>query len=145
METRLKINEQDPEGYTALVAFDKYLKSTSISPIQKELIKIRASQINGCSFCIDSHTTDARKMGESERRIYSISTWRDTPFFTEEERAILALTEEVTLISQRVSDKTFNHAVNILGEKYVAQVIMAIIIINSWNRLAISTNIEPVI
>jgi len=145
METRLKINEQDPEGYTALVAFDKYLKSTSISPIQKELIKIRASQINGCSFCIDSHTTDARKMGESERRIYSISTWRDTPFFTEEERAILALTEEVTLISQRVSDKTFNNAVNILGEKYVAQVIMAIIIINSWNRLAISTNIEPVI
>jgi len=89
------------------------------------------------------HTKDARKYGETEQRIYTLNAWRDTKFFTAEEQAILALTEEVTLIPDHVGDATYNNAISVLGEKYTAQVIMAIIIINGWNRIAISTRLMP--
>lgn len=144
MKTRFKINnEVQPEAYKAMLAFEKYLHSTSVKPVHRDLIKIRASQINGCAFCIDMHTRDARKADETEQRIYALSAWRETPFFTEEEKAILALTEEVTLITQRVSDKTYDHALEVLGEKYLAEVIMTIIGINSWNRIGVTTNLMP--
>ncbi|SFP64740.1 alkylhydroperoxidase AhpD family core domain-containing protein [Pseudarcicella hirudinis] len=140
---RIKINQVEPEAYKAMIAFDKYLGTTGLNPLHKELIKIRSSQLNGCAYCIDMHTRDARSLGETEQRIYALSAWRDTPFFSVEERAILALTEEVTLITQKVSDETYAEAVRVLGEKYVAQVIMAIIIINSWNRIGVATHLMP--
>jgi alkylhydroperoxidase family enzyme len=89
------------------------------------------------------HTKDARKAGETEQRIYALNAWRETPFFTDEERAILALTEEVTLIQNHVSDKTYEAAAEILGEQYLAQVIIAIININTWNRIGIATSMQP--
>jgi alkylhydroperoxidase family enzyme len=90
------------------------------------------------------HTKDARKAGETEQRIYALNAWRDAPFYTEEERAILALTEEVTLISQNhVSDATYEQAAKLLGETYLAQVILSIITINTWNRIGITTQLIP--
>ena len=90
------------------------------------------------------HTRDARKAGETEQRIYALNAWRDTPFFSEEERAILALAEEVTLINNHVKDETYEQAAKLLDETYLAQVILAIITINVWNRIGISTGLMPV-
>lgn len=143
MHKRMNIAAIEPEGYNAILALEKYIATTQLTKTHKELIKIRASQINGCAFCLDMHSKDARKNGETEQRIYTLSAWRDTPFFTEDEQAVLALTEEVTLISKHVSDKTYDEAVRVLGEKYVAQVIMMIITINCWNRIAITTGLMP--
>src|ERR1700744_4836061 len=143
MSTRIKMNEVEPPAYKAMFAMEKYLESTRLTRTHKDLIKIRASQINGCAYCIDMHTKDARKAGETEQRIYALNAWRDAPYFTEEERAILALTEEITLISNHVNDTTYNAAAKVLDEKYLAEVIMAIIIINAWNRIGISTLMMP--
>lgn len=144
MKNRMNFAGTAPEAYNALVALEKYIATTELDRTHKELIKLRASQINGCAFCLDMHSKDARKNGETEQRIYTLSAWRETPFFTKEEQAILALTEEVTLISHNhVSDKTYDEAVALLGEKYVTHVIMMIISINSWNRMAITTHLMP--
>ena len=143
METRIKIDKVEPAGYNAILGLEKFIESTPLTRTHKDLIKIRASQINGCAFCINMHTKDARKAGETEQRIYALNAWRDTPFFSEDERAILALTEEVTLISNHVKDETYNEAAKVLDEKYLAQVILAIITINAWNRIGITTNLIP--
>src|SRR5690349_2629152 len=125
METRIKIDKVEPAGYQAVLGMEKFIESTNLSRTHKDLIKIRASQINGCAFCIDMHTKEARKAGETEQRIYALNAWRETPFFTEEEQAILALTEEITLIQHHVAGETYNKAIELLGEKYTALVIMA--------------------
>lgn len=143
MQKRFNTPDVAPEGYKALLAMEKYLSGTKIQPLHKELIKIRASQINGCAFCIDMHTKDARKQGETEQRIYALNAWRETPFFSREERAILALTEEVTRISNHVSDATYSEAIEVLGEELTAQVLLAAVAINSWNRIGIATNLMP--
>lgn len=143
MQTRIKIDKIAPEGYKAVLGLEKFIESTPLTRTHKDLIKIRSSQINGCAFCINMHTLDARKAGETEQRIYALNAWRDTPFFSEEERAILALTEEVTLISNHVKDETYAQAAKVLDETYLAQVILAIITINVWNRIGITTNLIP--
>jgi len=143
METRIKIDQVEQAGYKAILGLEKFIESTPLTRIHKDLIKIRASQVNGCAFCIDMHTRDARNSGETEQHIYSLNAWRDTPFFTDEERAILALTEEVTLISNHVKDKTYQNVLDLLGESYLAQVILAIITINAWNRIGIATQLMP--
>lgn len=143
MSKRINIYNLEPEAYKALRELERYLAASKLNPLLKELIKIRASQINGCAYCINMHTRDARKLGETEQRIYALSAWWDTPYFTEEEQAVLALTEEVTRISNRVSDETYNRAAKVLDEHALAQVIMAIIAINSWNRISITTRLEP--
>lgn len=143
MQNRINLGKVDPEAYKVMMAFEKYVHGTKLTPIQRELIKIRASQINGCAFCLDMHTKDARKLGETEQRIYTLSAWRETPFFTTEERAILALVEEVTEIKGHVKDETYAAAAEVLDEQTIAQVIMATIVINSWNRIGISTNMQP--
>lgn len=146
MSTRLKLNETEPAGYRQLVAMEQYLGTTDLKESHKDLIYIRASQINGCAFCIDMHTRDARKHGESEQRIYALNAWRETPFFNAEERAILAITEEVTLISKNhVTDAAYNEAATILGDKYLGHILMAIIMINAWNRVGISTGMQPAV
>lgn len=143
MTARIKINEVEPAGYKAILGLEQFMESTSLTRTHKDLIKIRASQINGCAFCIDMHTREARKAGETEQRIYALNAWRDTPFFSGQERAILALTEEVTLISAHVSDETYRQAADVLTEPYLAQVILAIITINVWNRIGIATALTP--
>ncbi|MDB5129590.1 carboxymuconolactone decarboxylase family protein [Mucilaginibacter sp.] len=143
MKTRIKIDKVEPAGYKAILGLEKFIESTPLTREHKDLIKIRSSQINGCAFCIDMHTKEARKAGETEQRIYALNAWRDTPFFSEEERAILALTEEVTLINNHVADDTYEQAAKVLEETYLAQVILAIITINAWNRIGIATNLMP--
>ncbi len=143
MQTRIKIDKTEPAGYKAILGLEKFIESTPLTKTHKNLVKIRASQINGCAFCIDMHTKEARHAGETEQRIYALNAWRDTPFFTEEERAILALTEEVTLISNHVKDETYAQGAKVLDEAYLAQVILAIITINAWNRIGITTNLIP--
>jgi AhpD family alkylhydroperoxidase len=143
MQERVNVFKTDGAAYKAIMALENYMDTTQVSKTHKELIKIRASQINGCAYCLDMHTHDARAAGETEQRIYTLNAWRDTTFFTAEERAILALTEEVTLITKGVSDEIYTNAVKLLGEQYYAQVIMAIVAINAWNRVGISSELKP--
>jgi len=145
MEKRINVGELEPLAYKALMGLETYLAATSISKTSKELIKIRASQINGCAFCINMHTTDARKHGETEQRIYLLNAWKEVAnLYTEEERAILALTEEMTLIANGgVSDETYNKAKSLFDDNQLAQIMIAIIAINAWNRMAIATQLQP--
>ena len=137
---RISFTETEPNAYKAMRVLEEYTRSTPIPPKLRELIKIRASQINGCAYCVDMHTREAIAIGESERRIFALAVWKESPLFTEEERAVLRLTEEVTLISiDGVQNDTYNNVVKFFGENGIAQIIMQIVIINSWNRIAVST------
>lgn len=145
MEKRIDINEIEPQAYKAMYALEGYLATTQLSKTQKELIKIRASQINGCAFCIDMHTKDALKYGETNQRIFLLNAWRETNLFTEEEKVILAITEEITLIHNHgLSDETYKKAEQFFDKNTIAQIIMATVTINAWNRIAVSTQLEPV-
>lgn len=142
MDTRVNIFQTQPEAYKAMFGLEKYIASTSLTSTHKELIKIRASQINGCAFCINMHTADARKQGETEQRIYLLNAWKETTLFTEEERVILEMTEEITLIQKNhLSDATYAKAKNLFTEDYIGNIIMMITIINAWNRIAIATEL----
>lgn len=144
MSDRKKLNEADPKAFQTMLAFEKYLGESSLTKTDAELIKIRVSQINGCSFCIDKHIKDALKYGEDPRRIFLLTTWRETNLFTVKERAILALAEEVTLIYQHgVSDEVYNIALEALGQNYITEVMMGIIAMNAWNRVGIATGRIP--
>jgi len=144
MDTRVNIFKTEPEAIKALSGLENYLKTSALTNIHQELIKLRASQINGCAFCIDMHTRDARKFGETEQRMHLLNAWRETTLYTEEERVILAMTEEITKISNHgLSDETYAKAASLFDQHYLSQVIMAIIMINAWNRLAISTHMQP--
>jgi AhpD family alkylhydroperoxidase len=142
MENRVNIEEIEPKAYKAMYALEGYLAATQLTKRQKDLIKIRASQINRCAFCIDMHTSDALKNGEHIQRIFLLDAWRETNLFTEEEKAILAITEEVTLIAKDgLSDETYSKAEQFFDKNVIAQIIMAVVTINAWNRIAISTNL----
>ena len=144
MSDRKKLNEADPKAFQTMMGFEEYLAGTSLTKTDAELIKIRVSQINGCSYCIDKHIKDALKYGEDPRRIFLLSAWRETNLFTVKERAILALAEEVTLIHQHgVSDEVYNNALEVLGQTYLTQVMMGIIAMNAWNRVGITTGRIP--
>ena len=141
MSTRMRINRVEPGVYEAMQVADKMIRGFDIEPKLKELIKIRVSQINGCGYCLNIHTADARKLGETEQRLYTLSAWRETAFFTEAEGAAFQLAEEVTLIAAYgVSDETYTKAVELLGERTTAQIILIILTINSWNRIALTTH-----
>ncbi|MEO6150769.1 MAG: carboxymuconolactone decarboxylase family protein [Mucilaginibacter sp.] len=145
MSNRIDISKADPAAYKAMLQLTAYTEGTALTRKHKDLIKIRASQINGCAFCIDMHTRDARATGETEQRIYALSAWRDTNFFDEQERALLAFTEEVTLIQGHVSDETYSRAAALFDETYLSSIILAVIAINGWNRIAITTHLQPVL
>jgi len=137
---RISIKNLEPDAYKAMLGLEQYIRNSPISPLLLEMIKIRASQINGCAYCIDMHTQEALEIGETQRRIFALSAWKESPLFTEGERIVLQLTEEVTLISKDgVSDDTYDKVINAYGKNGLAQLIMQIIIINSWNRIAVST------
>ena len=144
MAKRKFLKDVDPKAFEVMLGFENYLAKSSLNRIHAELIKVHVSQINGCAYCIDKHVQDALKIGEDPRRIFVLSAWRETPFFTEEERAILALAEEMTLISQHgVSDEVYDTAINVLGQQYTTEVMMAIIAMNAWNRVGITTGRAP--
>ncbi|MEO9004458.1 MAG: carboxymuconolactone decarboxylase family protein [Ginsengibacter sp.] len=137
---RINISEIERNTYKAMQNMESYVRNSQIPPLLRELIKIRASQINGCAYCIDMHTEETLSLGETARRIFAITAWRESPLFTEDERAALQLTEEITLISKEgLTDDTYNKVIKFFGERGVAQIIMQIVMINSWNRVAVST------
>jgi len=145
METRFNMATVAPGAYNALEGLDDFIANTSVPQLQQELIRIRTSQINGCAYCVNMHTSDARKQGESDKRMHLISVWREAGnIFTEEEQLLLAMTEEITLIHQHgLSDALYEKAIALLGKDKTAQVIMTIIGINAWNRIGVALKMHP--
>lgn len=140
MKKRIDVNTLEPNAYKAMFGLEKYLSTTTLDARLKELIKIRASQINGCAYCIQMHTESARKMGESEQRIYALSAWKESPLFSDQERAVLLLTDEMTLIADNgLSKDCYAAALQALGENTLAEAMMQIVTINAWNRIAVAT------
>jgi AhpD family alkylhydroperoxidase len=134
---RFSMAELAREAYRAMAAFDR---SIDFDPHLRELVKVRASQLNHCAYCIDMHTREARRLGETERRLYALAAWRESPLFNERERAVLALTEAVTLVaSAGVPDEVHELAARFFEPSELAQLVMAISAINSWNRIAVSS------
>lgn len=142
MSTRFNMAEINAAAYQAGIGMEKVLQNSFLTPVQKELIKIRASQMNGCAFCLDMHTKDALKYGETPQRIFLLNAWREArELYSEEEQVILAIAEEVTLISEKgLSEETYRKAKQVFGETQIADIIMATVTINMWNRIAISTH-----
>jgi AhpD family alkylhydroperoxidase len=147
MKKRIDFNVGQPKAYDAMDALDKFVNESSIDKLQRELIKIRASQINGCAYCVDAHSRDARNLGEAEQRILLISAWKEAgDIFSEEERLLFQLTEEITLIPQHgLSDAVYEKAITLFGEEKTAQIIMAIVAINAWNRIGVATHLKPLL
>ena len=133
-----------PDGYKAMSALESYVRQSGLEHSLLELVKTRASQINGCAFCLDMHTKDARAAGETEQRLHTLSAWEETPFFTDRERAALAWTEAVTRVADsRVSDDVFELARKHFSEKELADLTLAIVAINGWNRLSVAFRKVP--
>jgi AhpD family alkylhydroperoxidase len=144
MEPRINYVQAAPDAYKAMRGLEEYVASSGLEKPLYELVKTRASQINGCAFCLDMHTKDARKAGETEQRLYALSAWRETPFYTERERAALEWTEALTLISDTdVPDALYENVRKQFSESEIVALSMAIIAINGWNRLAISFRTVP--
>lgn len=144
MESRLDYAKVLPEGMKSMYAMDRYSSNCGMEPALLDLIKLRASQINGCGYCIDMHSKDARSGGETEQRLYSLSVWRETPYYTARERAALALTEAVTLIANKhVPDEIYNAAREHFSEEELVKLLIGIITINAWNRFAITFRDVP--
>jgi AhpD family alkylhydroperoxidase len=142
MTARMSIVREAPELYRAMIAFDN--AETGLDPVLRELVKIRVSQVNGCAFCIDMHTKDARAAGESEHRLYALTAWRETPFFTPRERAALALAEAATRLADGpVPDDVYDEAARHFSSGELAQLIWRITIMNAWNRIGVTTRMVP--
>lgn len=144
MQPRLVYGEVAPDGLKAMLGLEQYARHSGLEHSLLELVKTRASQINGCGYCLDMHTKDARAAGETEQRLYTLSVWHETPFFTERERAALAWTEAVTRVAEsQVPDSVYEQARKQFSEKELVDLTLAIIAINGWNRLAISFRSVP--
>ncbi|MFD6172151.1 carboxymuconolactone decarboxylase family protein [Streptomyces coeruleorubidus] len=146
--SRVALKEITPDVSAAMgslhAAAVSAAQDAKLEPELLELVRIRASQINGCAFCIDMHTRDARAQGETEQRVYALNAWRETPFFTERERAALALTEAVTLVHDgRVPDAVYAEAAGVFDENQIAALIWSATVINAYNRIAIATRMVP--
>jgi len=144
MEPRIEYAKVAPGAVQAMQALEGYIRQSGLEPDIFELVRVRASQINGCAFCIDMHTKEARAAGESEQRLYALEAWRETPFFSEREQAALEWTEAVTRVSERhVPDEVYERAREQFTEKELVELTMAVVATNGWNRLAISTRAVP--
>lgn len=141
---RVKIATHAPEFYQALIALDE-VSALGIDPKLAHLVRIRASQLNGCAYCLDMHTLDARHEGDTEQRLNLVATWREArKFYTEQEQAALELTEAMTLISvDHVPDDKYQIAADAFDQKELAQLMGLIIMINAWNRVGVTCRIEP--
>ncbi|HEY3939720.1 MAG TPA: carboxymuconolactone decarboxylase family protein [Bryobacteraceae bacterium] len=145
MQPRLDAQKAAPAAVQALLALSGYVrKSSGLEPALLELVKLRASQINGCAYCIDMHSKDARANGESEQRLYALDAWKETPFFTDRERAALAWTEAITLIREgHAPNEIYEEARQRFSEEELVNLTLAIITINGWNRLLIGFRAVP--
>ena len=139
MKHRIDYSAVLPEAMKPLYALHRYSEQSGLEQSLLELVRLRASQINGCAYCVDMHSKDARSKGESEQRLYALSVWRETPSYSERERAALAFTEAVTLIAnQHVSDEVYAAAREQFSDAELVKLMMAITMINTWNRFAIT-------
>lgn len=144
MSDRIDLVKTAPGAYKAMSSLETYIRQCGLEASLLELVKTRASQINGCAFCLDMHTKDARAHGETEQRLYTLSAWHETPFFTERERAALAWTEALTLIAEDdISDELYQAALQHFTEQELVNLSMVIVTINSWNRLSIAFRKMP--
>jgi AhpD family alkylhydroperoxidase len=144
MEPRIEYTKFAQPAVKALLDLEKYLKGCGLEEGLMHLIKMRASQINGCAYCIDMHSKDARSLGETEQRLYELNAWRETPFYTERERAALAWAESLTLVAQtHVPDDVYEEVRKQFSEKEIVDLTHAVAAINAWNRLAIAMRAVP--
>jgi AhpD family alkylhydroperoxidase len=145
MQARLDPRKASPAAYQAMIALDTFVrKQSKLEPALLELVKMRASQINGCAYCIDMHSKDARSAGETEQRLYALSAWQEAPFFTDRERSALAWTEGVTLIAEgHVPDAVYQEAKKSFSDEELVNLTLAVVAINGWNRIAISFRLVP--
>ena len=143
MQARVDYTKLAQEPLAAMYGLEAYLRGCGLEHAILELVKTRVSQINGCAYCLDMHTKDARAAGETEQRLYALSAWRETPFFTDRERAALAWAEAVTRIDGGVPDEAFEAAREHFAEKELVDLTWAVVAINGWNRLAISYRAVP--
>jgi AhpD family alkylhydroperoxidase len=143
MSARIEHTKVAPGAFQAMMSLEKYLHNCGLEASLLELVKMRASQINGCAFCLDMHSKDARAAGETEQRLYLLNAWREAPFYSARERAALAWAEAVTLIADgHVPDEVFDEARQHFGEQELVNLTLAVVAINGWNRLAISFRAE---
>lgn len=144
MSSRIDYYKVSPEVVKAMIGLENFVNKSGLERSLLDLVKLRASQINGCAFCVDTHCTEARKNGESERRLSAVAVWQETPFFTDRERAALAWTEAVTLLSEtHAPDDIYQEVLKYFNEKETVDLTFAIITINGWNRLAVSFRKSP--
>jgi AhpD family alkylhydroperoxidase len=144
MPSRLDFSKISPGGYMAMRHLEAHIRQSGLEPGLLELVKTRASQLNGCAYCIDMHTKDARAHGESEQRLYALPAWRETPFFSARERAALAWTEAVTLVAEGpIEEEDYEDVREQFDERSLADLTLAIVAINGWNRLAIAFAAVP--
>ncbi|HEX5507094.1 MAG TPA: carboxymuconolactone decarboxylase family protein [Pseudolabrys sp.] len=144
MKARIDITKVNPAVYKAVYALQAYVDQSGLDKKLVELIKIRASQINGCAYCLVMHTNDARKIGESDERMHLLNAWREAPVYTARERAALAWTEAVTLVSEtHVPDEVYDEVRGQFSEKEIVDLTAAVAAINTWNRIAIALRAEP--
>jgi AhpD family alkylhydroperoxidase len=142
---RLAVDELVPSVNKAMNALEAASRRTSLEPSLQELVRLRASQLNGCAYCVDMHSRDARKGGDSIQRLFALPVWRETPFFTARERAALALTEAVTRLTDgQVGDEVFAAAATEFDDVQLAELIWVITVINAWNRLGVAAHPWPV-
>jgi AhpD family alkylhydroperoxidase len=140
MSKRLSIPNTAPEGYAALSAVEAYIQQSSLPSLLVDLVKMRGSQINGCAYCLDMHSKDARKQGETEQRLYLLDAWRDSPLYTPAERAALAWTEALTQVADtRAPDADYEALTKHFNDKEIADLTILVGMINLWNRIAIGT------
>ncbi len=143
MAMRIDAARVAPGAYRAMLGLEKYLHDCGLETALLDLVKMRASQINGCAFCLDMHSKDARAAGETEQRLYLLSGWREAPFYSERERAALAWTEALTLIAgNHAPDEIYDQVRQQFSEKELADLSLAVVAINGWNRLAIGLRSE---
>jgi AhpD family alkylhydroperoxidase len=146
MTARMDVAALAPAAYKAMINLDRAAHQGPLGGALMELVKLRASQINGCAYCVDSHSFDAREAGVSDERLFAVAVWQETPFFSEEERAALALTEAMTRLSEggdRVPDEVWAQAGKQFDEEALAALVMLITTVNAWNRIGVSTRMIP--
>lgn len=142
--TRLAPKNLTRDAYRAMIGLDGAVAAASIETPLQELVRIRASQLNGCVYCLDAHTTDAREAGETEQRLYALSAWQESSLFTARERAALRFTEAVTLVADgHMPDDAYAAAADEFGDVELAELLWTIVVINAWNRLAIAARLVP--
>ena len=144
MEQRIDLTKYAQDAQKSLHALERYIANCGLDHKLIHLLKMRASQMNGCAYCIDMHSKDARALGEAEQRLYGLDAWRETPFYTDRERAALEWTESLTLVCQtHVPDEIYESVRKHFSEKEIVDLSILVGMINLWNRLAVSARIVP--